>query len=91
MSLTETDEDPILIERINKMVTDTVQRLNLPDSNSNGALKNTEISHSSPHLSSDQEIMEQVHRLIRDELRKYDSDRTGLPDYALETSGYFYA
>lgn len=88
-TLPRTDEDPILIERINKMVTDTVQRLNLPDSNSNGALKNTDISHSSPHLSSDQEIMEQVHRLIRDELRKYDSDRTGLPDYALETSGAY--
>lgn len=33
--------------------------------------------------------LEQVRRLIREYIQKYDADKTGLPDYALESSGEY--
>lgn len=32
-------------------------------------------------------LMDKVRKLIKEELRRYDADRTGMPDYALESSG----
>lgn len=35
----------------------------------------------------ERELLRKVHNLIRTELRRFDADRTGIPDYALESSG----
>lgn len=35
----------------------------------------------------EQKYLEDVRRLIREYIQRYDADKTGLPDYALESSG----
>jgi hypothetical protein len=38
----------------------------------------------------DLSILDRVRAMIREQIRKYDADRTGLPDYALESSGIYF-
>lgn len=52
-------------------------------------IKEEKLLHKTPELKEDV-YLKKVRALIKESLQKYDADKTGLPDYALESSGMIF-